>query len=278
VVYVERDEDQESKRVLARSWRARSGKIIAPILLILLTALAGIFIRPELFSKIQDWRDGGRHLVWTIQPEPQAAPGEDWASDYALPKGAKPPNGSNFNTWITAHHYLRVGRTDLRIELTNRRLATVRITALRAVIVRRGAAWSGTEIFSESAGTGAFTGMAFRLDNTVPVALEAPDSHTIGAPYFAVNPDIVLDHGQTMTVEVTGLAKPNKWFAWRLQATVYIGGSKSTVIIDDHGKPFQATGKARAYRVEYYGIVGPPYVRQPAGCPPERDCKTPRLP
>ena len=250
-------------------------------------ALATVLVTTGLINTIHDRLAGGRHLVWTVEPEPQAVIGENWAFALPLPRGAVPPNNDSFYAWVAARHGLRVGRTDTRIELTNRRLAELRITELRAVIVQRGTAFHGTQIFGTTAGAGDIAQVGFRLDDLDPIARVktnepaylSPNGNVspgaTGAPYFSTNGDIVLDQGQTMTVMVTGFANRGEWFAWKIEATVRIGRSTTTETIDNNGKPFETTGSAKAYQVEYYRDIGTPFLRMPTGCPPATWCKSP---
>ena len=150
--------------------------------------------------------------------------------------------------WLQSVGAVDHGETKLRLFLVGNGDAPVLIRSMR-VVSSRHEPYRATLVECATAGALSSTMLLFDLDDEAPAAWEAvqPEfelpSRVGNAPYFD-RTTIELAPGEHHDLLIVGTANRFR-VEWSLEVDVMVQGTKTTIHVDDNGKPFTTNGLLR---------------------------------
>jgi hypothetical protein len=174
---------------------------------------------------------------------------EPWSLAFAEPLRdcteieAGSPSATEAHARLRARGGLDLHATRLRLRLRNTATETLVISGIR-VETKRADPADGCRVFCPTAGVNAATLLVIDLDEDDAVPWQFREDgvrkRLDAAPFFD-NHNIALGQDEVHDLVVVGTTK--LWTcAWRLLVEVEVGRRRSTIVVDDDGKPFRTAG------------------------------------
>lgn len=186
---------------------------------------------------------------WTVETNPaRVGAFSDMSIDVALPAGSRPGTGpgqgcTQFMEWVRSAGGVDAGSTHLQVFVTNNTNSQLLISDARATVHAEQVPLSPAGLRCPTAGEAEYRSLVIDLDKPDPRARYAsPSGRKFG---FALGP------GESENFLIVASARRVP-YSWKLALDVAQGDKRTTVIVDDDGKPF-ITVPARAHYWEWNG-------------------------
>jgi hypothetical protein len=145
-----------------------------------------------------------------------------------------------------------VGSTDVRLVVQGNADSTVVVTDIRANVLSKREAVSGSRVDESSAGVFPILPAAVVLDSqnlsirSCTNKGEFADNCDLSASYFQRN-SVSLSQGEVAEFRITAIAKRGA-YEWELLIEYIIDGQSATLSVDADGEPFRTTAPASKYK------------------------------
>lgn len=217
------------------------------------TALATALIAVAV-PRIITWFDNLTRptVVVTVQDQHEDAGDHVFVLPYVVSRSTAAAMGTpaTFFADPNSYHAIKVAGDNILMVVEGKSSHTVVVTQIRAKILTRRSAVTGTLIDTPAEGMNNDVRVGLNLDDADPVAHAFGTNGTFADPYFDHNA-VTLNDGETETFSVEALANESYDYSWEIELSLVVDGAQQTRVIDSNGAPFELTGYAPRYAAAY---------------------------